>query len=86
MLSNLNYETRFGILLSFHNFLTYICKDLHSLIFLASHRNFLNFNHIWPIKRSIFGKTNYVTLISEKKNTRIGGTHGEIKKLKSDEP
>ena len=33
MLSNLNYETRFGILLSFHNFLTYIRKDLHSLIF-----------------------------------------------------
>ena len=33
MLSDLNSETRFGILSLFHNFLTPICKDLHILIF-----------------------------------------------------
>ena len=46
MLSDLNYEIRFGILPSFHNFLTHICKDLHILIFLACHSNFQNINHI----------------------------------------
>ena len=36
---------------------------------------------------NIFGKTNYTALISaKKKRTRIGGTHEEIKKLKSEHP
>ena len=56
MLSDLNSETILGILLSFHNFLTTICKDLHILILLASHNNFQNFNDIGADKRTFLGK------------------------------
>ena len=45
MLSDLNSETRFGILLSLHNFLTTIYKDLLISIFFDSHSNFQNFSH-----------------------------------------
>ena len=69
MLSDLNSETSFGILSSFNKFLTLICKDLHILTFWPPIVISKVLITLWAIKTNISGKTNYTTLISEKKKT-----------------
>ena len=73
MLSDLNFETNFGILSSFYNFLTSIHKDLHILIFWPPKVISKYQSHGGWVKTHIFGKTNFTTLVSEKNRTRIGG-------------
>ena len=69
MLSDSNSETRFGVLSSFHNFITPIGEicTFCCCCFFVSHSN-SNFQSHWGLKTNTFGKTNYSTLISENKN------------------
>ena len=82
MLSDLSSETRFGILSSFHNFITPICKDLHILIFWPPTVISKISITLGPIKTNILGKTNYTTSISEKKMHQNRGGAAHLEKLK----
>ena len=69
--SDLNSETKFGILSSFHNFLAPICNDLHILIFrlpIVSHFK----NDFWAKSNwRFFDKTSYSVLFSMERRMGI---------------
>ena len=65
MLSDLYFETRLGILSSFHSFLTPICKDLYILIFWPNIVGyFQNFNRIGADQNEDFWENKLYALIS----------------------
>ena len=86
MLPDFNSETRFGILSSYHNFITPIGKDLHISFFhplmVGNFKTLITLGvqseHFWEYKPCHVDQ--------REKRTRIGGHTWMDKKLKNDQP
>ena len=86
MLLNLHFETRFGVLSSFRNFVITICYNLHILIFWVL-IVISKFQSQWGIKTNVFFGKQIIPRLSARKTQQNRGAHMEkLKMLKSDEP